>query len=51
MILVAMLSHHLSVVVSTVSHDGSQRLSLALLFGRLFGTFGDHFRSRSELLW
>jgi hypothetical protein len=33
MVLVVMLSHHLSVVVSTVSHDAIQRLSLAMPFG------------------
>jgi len=59
MILVTMLSHHLSVVVSTVSHDAIWWLSLAMLFNDcgsrccsvVFGTFGNHFLFRSELLW
>jgi len=44
------VSNHLFVVVSTVSHDADYWLPLAMPLGRLFGTFGDHFRSRSELL-
>jgi hypothetical protein len=40
MMLVAMLSHHLLVVVSTVVHDAIQCLSLAMSFGRLLGPFG-----------
>jgi len=35
----------------TVSCDAVWGLSLAMPFGRVCGTFRDHFRSRSELLW